>query len=206
MQVKIQLIKDKTDLLNANFTSHDELHSMFDNEKSTVKVDCVLDGKSDFGNLWRFVSRIFAASLARRDVTWPRGGEMQRCDEAITNVSSTAGCGCAATVITVTALFLLSRKRWRVRVGSVELSWAVYAVLLLLLFLLYVVFCNKSPATKEFHNGLHYYTLIAPCFCTRAIWRKRFKIIPFSKIHLYSNKLRMLTVVLSTMCSKISKN
>lgn len=63
---------------------------------------------TEVGSRWRIVSsRVFAASLARRrhvtpdQITchlMPRGGEMRRCDENITNVSSPAGCGCAAYI------------------------------------------------------------------------------------------------------------
>lgn len=69
------------DLLNANFTSHDELHSMFDIEKSTVKVDCILDGKSDFGKRrsWQSLAVCLASicrliGASRRHVT-PRWGD-----------------------------------------------------------------------------------------------------------------------------------
>lgn len=58
--------RQNSDLLNANFTPFDELHSMFDNEKSTVNVDYILDGKSDFGKgrSWQSLA-VCLASICR---------------------------------------------------------------------------------------------------------------------------------------------
>lgn len=181
---------------------------------STVKVDCTLKRKSDIGKGrgWQSLAVCLASicrliGASRRHVTprW-RDATLRRDHyECIIYCGLRMCCNSHHRNCIVLAAF----KSCSAESGDVYVwySWNLVELFMLYFYRSYFYFMSYYVINLLPQRSLiHYYTLIAACFRTRAIWWKRLKILPFSKINLFSTKLRMLTVVLSIMCSKISKN